>query len=340
MVVGADSPYAIERFYVKHISENNLVSRVGFFTAQNKFLEYYKTSIWRKIWYRTGLSGILPAINKELLNTLSTEPWDAVFVFKGMEILPQTLAAIRKLSIKLINFNPDSPFIFSGKGSGNDNITDSIRLYDLYLSYDHSVVERLQKEYGIRSALLPFGFELEQETYNDCLAVEEIVGACFVGNPDRQRARFILQLAKEGIAMDVYGNEWDRFVSHRNVKVHSIVYHEEFWKILRCYRVQLNLMRPHNPHSHNMRTFEIPAVGGIQVAPNTRDHALFFESEKEIFLFNEVGDCVTQIGKLLKMSKTSASEIRMAARSRSIISDYSYRNRSKQVIDEIHSLLQ
>ena len=42
-------------------------------------------------------------------------------------------------------------------------------------------------------------------------------------------------------------------------------------------------MRIHNPDSHNMRSFEVPGVGGIMVAPDTKEHRIFFEVGKEIF---------------------------------------------------------
>ena len=60
-------------------------------------------------------------------------------------------------------------------------------------------------------------------------------------------------------------------------KGNCLVESSDFWKVLRKYRVQLNLMRPHNLDSHNMRSIEVPAVGGIGLFPDTPDHERFFE---------------------------------------------------------------
>jgi len=126
---------------------------------------------------------------------------------------------------------------------------------------------------------------MSQDLFDDCAKEPEIVKACFLGNPDKIRSSFLTKLAEQGILMDVYGNDWEKFVTHKNITTHQPVYGDEQWKTLRKYRVQINLMRIHNENSHNMRTFEVPGVGGIQVAPFTKEHNLFFEEGKEIFLY-------------------------------------------------------
>ena len=109
----------------------------------------------------------------------------------------------------------------------------------------------------------------------------------------------------------------------------------EFWKTLIKYRVQLNLMRPHNLDTHNMRSFEIPGVGGIQLAPDTPDHKIYFEPGKEIFLYTDIAGCVNQIMKLLALKANEAMEIRNCARMRSINSGYSYKDRAEQALEKI-----
>ena len=96
------------------------------------------------------------------------------------------------------------------------------------------------------------------------------------------------------------------------------MYDRVFWKTLRKYRVQLNLMRPHNPDTHNMRSFEVPGVGGIQLAPDTDDHKTYFEPGKEIFLYKNLEECTSQIKKILALNTEDARKIRDHARMRSI----------------------
>jgi spore maturation protein CgeB len=186
--------------------------------------------------------------------------------------------------------------------------------------------------------LLPFGFDLDEKLFNECVRQKEILKACFLGNPDSQRASFIVQLAEADIPIDVYGSRWDKQLDHPNITIHSPVYLNDFWKTLRKYRVQLNLMRLHNPDSHNMRSFEIPGVGGIMLAPDTPDHRMFFEEGKELFLYNDVETCIAAINSLLNFSEANANYIREQARAKSLANGYTYKDRSKQALDAIRKI--
>ena len=165
LVVGADSNYAIENSYVKYLSETKEITKVDFFRAQNRFLAYYNKSTLNKISYRLGLSTVLRNINRALINEIEKDKPDLVFVFKGMEIFPETLRWAKKKGVRLANYNPDSPFVFSGRGSGNANVTKSIGLYDLHFTYDKEVKDRLDRESAVPCVMLPFGFDLTDELF-------------------------------------------------------------------------------------------------------------------------------------------------------------------------------
>jgi spore maturation protein CgeB len=338
LVVGADSNYAIERPYVRYLAANPLIDKVDFFAAQNRFLAYYQKSLLHKILYRSGLSNILDQINSELIASVRHNKPDVILVFKGMEIFPETLQWLRGQDIKLANYNPDNPFIFSGQGSGNINITKSIALYDLHLTYDADVQKRITTDFGIRCEILPFGFDLDDRLYRQCQQEAEVIRACFVGNPDSGRSKFLMTLATAGVELDVYGHQWNKHLNHPNIRIFNGVFGDMFWKTLAQYRVQLNLMRIHNPHSHNMRSFEVPGVGGILLAPDTADHRHYFQPGSEIFLFKSVNECSDVIKHLLALPLTDALKIREASRSRSINSGYRYEDRAAVLANYLNSV--
>lgn len=336
-IVGSNKVYAIENIYVKYLRSLN--AEVFHYAAQSKFYDFYYHSTYNKLIYRLGFSNFLNTINNEIVREIKCAKPDFVLIFKGMEVFPETIKVIKAMGIKVINYNPDNPFIFSGKGSGNKNITNSIGLYDLHFTYNTEVKNKIEKEYKMPVKILPFGFEVDEELYIKCVNQPEITKVCFLGNPDKERAGVITSLAEEGILMDIYGNNWYKWISpHPNLVIYPPVYEEELWKILRKYRVQLNVMRIHNLNSHNMRSFEVPGVGGIMVAPRTIDHEVYFENQKEIFLYKLVTDCVKTIRELLNLSSTEALRIRENARIRSIASGYTYKDRTKQLLTELQKL--
>lgn len=333
LVVGAESEYAIERFYLKYWMAFDKIIDLEFFAAQNLFYDFYNKSIINKVVFKFGLSRIYSQINRKLIRRIDDFNPDYIFVFKGMEIFSSTLIYAKNKKIKLINYNPDSPFVFSGKGSGNSNITNSIDLYDFHFSYDHEISKTLINNHFAKVEILPFGFEISQGLFEICLKEPEILKVCFIGTPDNERVNFINLLAENGVFIDVFGSNWNRFVTHTNIQIFDAVYGIELWKTLRRYRVQLNLMRPHNLDSHNMRSFEIPGIGGIQLAPNTADHRSFFEDGKSIFLFNSVEESLAKITFLLSLTTQNSIEIRRFSRQTCLDKKYTYYDRANQVIN-------
>jgi spore maturation protein CgeB len=337
MIIGSDKVFAIENLYVKHMRE--CVDHICHFPAQSLFYDYYySTALVNKILFKIGISTIYRDINKKAKEKIEEFKPDVIWVFKGMEIFPETLKWAKERKIILVNYNPDNPFVFSGAGSGNKNVTDSIELFDFHFTYNIKVKERLEKQYNLKVILLPFGFELDNDLYATTHLQEEILKICFLGNPDKSRALFIKQMAEANLQLDVYGNNWNKFIDHPNVTVFKPVYGNEFWSTLYKYRVQLNLMRQHNPDSHNMRTFEVPGTGGILLAPATKEHFLFFDDNVEAFFYSDLKEAITKAKYLLALPATEANAIRLKARNRSLSSGYSYKDRAKFVCKTLKEL--
>jgi spore maturation protein CgeB len=331
LIVGSDQVWSIERIYLKYLSELGVETEL--FAAQNFFFKYYNRSLINKIFFRLGLSSIHKKINAMLLEKAKQYEPDVIWVFKGMEIFPETIDRLKLSGCKVVNYNPDNPFIFSGRGSGNQNVKNAIGKYDLHFVYDKTVQKKIEDNYPVKTFYLPFAFELDGSLYEECVAQNEIIKVCFLGNPDNERAAFLNELLNKGIKTDLFGNDWKKFIDHPNASLFPPVYGDEFWKTLRRYRVQLNLMRIHNLDSHNMRSFEIPAVGGIMIAPDTPEHRIFFEDGKEIFLFKNSDECLAKINYVMNLTTDEADKIRSNARDRSITSAYSYKDRAKTVYE-------
>ncbi|MES2628590.1 MAG: glycosyltransferase [Bacteroidota bacterium] len=336
LIIGSFRFYSIERHFAEFLGEEAF--EVSRFDAQERFYGYYNKSIVNKIIFKMGWSGIYQSINKSLLEEFDAVRPDAVLVFKGMELFPETIDKMRSGGAVVINYNPDNPFLFSGKGSGNANITENLPKYDGHVTYDRDILERLSKEVKGKLLLLPFGYRYTENDYAKAVAAPEIARVCFVANADKHRAEFITRLA-DHVPVDVYGSWWKDFVNHKNVKAYPPVLAEEFWITLRKYRVQLNLMRPHNPGSHNMRTFEVPGIGGILLAPDTIDHREYFTDGETIFLFDGVEACAGKVNQILNMSDEEVREFRERTQQWCVSQGYSYKDRAQQLGNFITSLL-
>ncbi len=307
------------------------------FPMQNKFMDYYEHSLVNKIFFRMGWKNIYKKINKEFIEFIETQQPDVVWVFKGMELFPETLAYIKTKGIIVCCYNPDHPFIHSGKGSGNSNVVRSFGHYDFHFVYGLDFIKECEQK-GVDVYPLPFAYDLSAfENAAEIFTQNELYNkACFIGNPDKERARFIEAIAAKGIPIDVYGNNWQKFVnSSNNININGVVYGLDLWKTFRKYRVQLNLLRKHNLNSHNQRTFELAGAGAIQIAPRTPDHELYFTEGKEIYLFNDEDECVLKMHELFNLSDHEANELRKNTMARVEANKYMYKSRAKFVFDTL-----
>jgi hypothetical protein len=318
----------LAHFYSRHLRE---IPGVQLFSLDYvDKLNRLNKSVINRVAQRVLPYIFLKQINRNIIRSVETFKPDLVWIFKGMEIFPETLEYAKKRGIKLVNYNPDHPFFFAASGSGNAFVKNSIPLYDLHLSYSREILKDLWSSYQIKGEYLPFGFEISEQIFNHSASVPEIEKACFVGCADDERHRVVQLLLKQGIAVDVYGPGWDKyFKSNGKLKVSSGVYNDYLWTVIRSYRVQLNVFRQQNRNSHNMRSFEIPGIGGIMLAPWSEEHVSFFVPDREAFFYRNDEDLIQLAHEILALEKNRAGGIRQAARLRSVQDGYSYAERSK-----------
>lgn len=326
LIAGQFKNWALEHHYVRYLSRH---AQVETYPAEEVFDDFYHHSFFNKIRFRLGLSDIQQKIGRELIAKAEASQPDVIWVFKGMRILPSVLKELKSKGFFLANYNPDHPFLFSSRGSGNANVTGSIGLYDLHFCYSREVQRKIESENGIQTAFLPFGYELPEAVFQKATKAPEILRACFIGNPDPIRAKYLAVLAKNDVPLDVYGHGWEKhLVTSANLQIHDAVYGELFWEKMRAYRVQINIFRPHNEGSHNMRSFEVPAVGGIMLAPESPEHRQFFSAGAEVFLYRNEAELIDTTKEILSLPSAEAAEVRRKAREKSLEAGYDYEHRA------------
>jgi hypothetical protein len=335
LLLGSDYGYSIERHYLKYLRE--LGVDVTLFGIENLYARYAQKNLFTKVINKIGINQhFFAEVNRQTIDFVKQHQPTHILVFKGMQLYPQTIQLLKKLGCFIANYNPDHPFILTDKGSGNQYVTDAVPYYDLHFCYSKLLMQTIEKNYGLPTVFLPFGYELSDEVYEKALQQEEILQPCFIGNPDKERIAFIKSLLKEGITLAVYGHHWERYFSTTaQLTLHPACHHQDYWFTLQRYRVQINFLRKHNVDSHNMRTFEIGAIGGVQLANDTTEHREFFEEDKEIFLFKTTSECAEKIRFLLALLPQKINEVRLNARQRSVLGNYTYASRVQTIFNTL-----
>lgn len=332
LIVGSDKHWAIENYFLHYFQQQEGI-KAEIFPAHSIFYAFYYRSIVNKIAFRLGLSRLYQRINTELLEYAANFQPDIIWVFKGMEIFPDTLKKLKEQGIFLANYNPDHPFRFTYRGSGNKNVLEGLPHYDLHLSYSKNILSEIKEKYGIQGEWLPFAYQAGEEEIQ--IPRQDKNSLCFIGNPDKIRADFIRFLVQKGIPVEVYGNHWDKHLKGlegSSIKIHPPVFREDFQKTAVQYRVQLNIFRPQNRDSHNMRTFEMPALGCIMLAPYSAEHSILFEENTEAFYYRDQEEACQKARHILDLTQDQALKIKQNALKRSKESGYTYDERAREVL--------
>ncbi|WP_298780282.1 glycosyltransferase [uncultured Polaribacter sp.] len=322
-------------YYYNHLfnSKNVVVEKLNFHDIHNHKLR--KSFIYRLLFHFFPYF-LIKRNNKKFVSQVAEFSPNYIVVFKGSEISLDSLKIIKDKGIKLLNYNLDHPFEYFSKGSGNKFVRKAIPFYDKHITYSKEIQKQLLETYKIKALYLPFGYELEESKFEELRLKDkknEEVKACFVGNPDSNRAEIINGLADKQIHIVVFGENWNKFLKPSSyIEVYPQVNGDAYWETLAKYRVQINIFRPHNINSHNMRTFEVPAIGGIMLAPKSIEHEAFFKNNEDCFIYSNFNDLVSKVTYVLNLSFEEATIIRKNARKKSVSQGYSYVARTQELL--------
>lgn len=324
------SPYTVISEYMRPLQTMADVRGVDVDTR----ISQGRASIPERILYRLAPRLWFESANRRWRDSARTFRPDVTWIFKGADIYPDTLRAMRSQGIFLVNYNGDHPFEFFARGSGNRNVAEAIGLYDLYITYSERIERQLHERYpDLRTGVIPFGHNVDDDLFAAISQGDEIPRACFVGNPDKRRADAVRTLLEAGVPMDVFGHRWEDFLSpSANLRMSGQAVGPAMYQCFHRYRLQLNVMRPHNEGSHNMRTFEVPACGGIILTEDTPEQRAFFETGREAFVFTDDASMIAQAKRILAMDRADADAVRRQARERSASAGYTYADRARTAL--------
>jgi spore maturation protein CgeB len=211
-------------------------------------------------------------------------------------------------------------------------------MYDIHFCYGRELVRKLRDEWHLKAVELPFAYRETDVHHQPLKREEELCRLAFVGNPDRARGGIVRQLLRLGFEVDVYGHNWSKFLkASGKCRIFPLVHDEAYWSALKKYRVQLNVFRPHNVGSHNMRTFEVPSVGGILLTPYSAEQASYFQVDREVFFYQSFQELVDKAAYLTSLSFDEANVYRRQARQRCLDGGYDYAHRARFVLGVFRS---
>lgn len=263
-------------------------------------------------------------------------PTDGVLVFKGYFLAQAALRAARELTpVPWVNLNPDSP-LDPGRATSSRHIRESLPFYDAYVIWSQALLPKLLAAGCRRVEYLPFAYHPTEhfpaESMDDALAKTLV----FVGSHDVHRARMLEALYD--LPLRIYGNGWDRLPRKsplRPLIVSAEINGAKLRTVTTSALASINLLRAQNAGAHNMRTFEVPAMGGLMVTTRSVEQQEFFPEGEASLAFADARELRSVSQRLLAGEVDTA---RLRQRATALSRGHSYRDRAARLVDLFEEL--
>jgi spore maturation protein CgeB len=160
----------------------------------------------------------------------------------------------------------------------------------------------------------------------------------FIGTHEAEREAMIVFLIKQGIPVQVTGNDWPGKKYWSVIRPYyqgPSVYGEDYIKRINGMDIALHFLRHGNRDEQDSRTFEIPACGVFMLAERSELHQQLFEANTEAVFFDNREELLQRIIEY-KQRPDERARIAAAGRNRCIQSGYSHEGRLTHILKTIY----
>lgn len=344
LFVSSSDPKTLNSMYEAYKDLDGI--RVDISYRTNTYSTYYdnKSSFLEAVFFRLKLPLDKEKHNDRIISLCKEHNYDYVFIVKGNHVKPSTLKKIKKINknIKIISWTQDDMFAWHNRSI---YYSRSLKYYDLVVtqkSYNCNAEEL--PSLGAKKILFQNKSYLPKihKPYQSSLKKEFKHNVLFIGSAEFERFEAMNYLAKNGITIKIYGSGWDKSYfqnkAHKNL-IFSFknLINEEYAYAISCSKITLCFLRKKNRDLQTSRTIEIPACGGFMLAERTNEQMQLFKEGVEAEYFDTNNEMMEKI-KFYLQNEDKRSEIANKGLLRCKLSDYSYQNRAKEIIENIEKI--
>lgn len=238
---------------------------------------------------------------------------DLIFLIKAENIDYRVINHISKKGYLTVNFYPDNPFVF-WNGNSNKNILNSLPSYNYFLSWSKLLIPILRMAGAKNVYYFPFAYD--KDVYDKNIELGKLdqkkykSDVSFAGTWDEQREEWLTKLINllPNLDLSIWGNNWQENLPSdsilRKFLRGSAIYRDELIKLSILSKIVLNFIRKQNITSHNMRTLEVPVMGGFLLTQRTEEQAEFlFKEGESIECFSSIQELAEKIKFYLNNEK-------------------------------------
>jgi spore maturation protein CgeB len=299
--------------------------------------EYINHTFKDRVLLKIGIKTPLLLFNEAILRKSKSLKPDIVFFYNPYNILAQTMESLKDC-FYLAGYNHD--YYFSSL------TTSYLRLYRDIVGYFDIMHVLRAKEMEKLKNMFPKTIWLQTHHYfcpwdhNTNIPIERNNNVVFIGHAENDlRIPCIKKVIDSNIPIIIGGSskQWSRFLSNRYLsKIPPIrfINGNDYVNELKNSFCALAFYSDSNSDDYGIRTFEIPACGGLLISQDTKRVCELFVQGKECDVFSNPDELVYKL-KYYLQNPDQAQEIREAGAKRCIESGYDIYTRVNFWLNEV-----
>ncbi len=266
-------------------------------------------------------------LNKRLIKTCRQWQPDVFFTTKGITINPETLAQIKSLGIKTVNWNLENIY----HKDYYQWFLKTAAAYNLFIKMDSSRAD------SIKTGYLAVAIKPERYQTPDLTEDEKRKYQCdifFAGSFDKDREELLLSI--KDYDLKVFGDKKWQESPLKDFYHGGPLPLEEFIKACSCAKICINIqLKPDTCRGLNLRDFEVPATSSFLLSHYRPDMEELFVIGKEIEVFRNEQELKEKI-KFYLTNDDLRKKIAAAGQER-VLRNHTLERRAKELLTLINS---
>lgn len=299
MLVGQFGPGALERSYRTafesihwEVTSFDIVHTIERYCRVGRLGQTFNAFVPVAPWIRKA--------NRDfVIQAVASQP-DYLLTFGHYAIHAGSLAQIRSAcKATLVHVWPDT------LSNLNDSLILCLPLFDLVASYSQSSLEQLRRLGAKRVAWIPLAGDPSMHSAVACSESEKaLYGAdvTFIGGWRPEREAILSTLGD--FDLKIWGPDWGRRCRRNGHLLKKwqgrCLYEAEFAKSVSSSAINLNIVDPLNFPAANMRFFEVPVAGGLQVSSVCPEMEQEFVHGEHLFYYRDAEELPKVISTLIE----------------------------------------
>lgn len=293
-------------------------------------------SLWGKLFFR--IANRRPRewwhFNRKITEQIKVFVPKLVIVTGIFPLSDDVFQACHQANTKIVNYLTDDPW---NPQHYCPPFRFNLASYDCIFSTKRAIIPDLLQA-GVKAVhFLPFGFDpsvhYQPDEKNHNCGKNRFPEVCLVGGGDSQRQVFMSEFVHHFKGeLGLYGGYWNsnKTLEHFD---RQTVYGESYCRVVRFSKINIGLIRHSNRDGHSMRSYEIPACGGLGLYQDTPEHRELFKDYPEYGFFSSPEDLSDKCHWLLDHPK-EREEIRLIGIKRVVKDTNTYEARLKTILKQ------